>query len=82
MKKVYILYNWDNNEVIAVSEDRDLINEIMCDCFMDDLDYQWYWDQIYNTYETDNIYQIAKEVWDTTLEWYNEYIGVYEEDLI
>ena len=82
MKKVYILYNWDSNEVIAVSEDRDLINEIMCDAFMDDVEYQWYWDLSWSAYEIEELSERARMIWDDMLEWYDEYIGVYEEDVI
>ena len=82
MNKVYVLYNWDSNEIIAISQDRGLIEEIMCDCFIDDLEYQWYWDQYYDSYKTNDPRKMAELIWTDMLEWYDGYIGIYEEVLI
>lgn len=82
MKKVYILYNWESNEIIAASEDRDLINEILCDAFIDDVNYQWYWELMWSTYEIEDLPERAKMVWEDIIDWYDEYIGIYEEELI
>ena len=84
MKKVYILYDWDVNEVIAVSEDRDLLCELMCDYFFDDTIYQWYWEQTYQAPTTDyqDACRKAKNIWIDMIEWYNDYIGILEEEVI
>lgn len=82
MKKVYILFNYDVNEVILVTEDKEFAQECMCDCFMADVEYQWYWEQQYRSLENENIEQTAHDIWNDMLNWYEDYIGIIEEDLI
>ena len=82
MKKVYILFNYDVNEVILATEDKEFAQECMCDCFMADVEYQWYWEQQYRSLENDNIKQLAYDIWNDMIIWYNDYIGIIEEDLI
>lgn len=82
MKKVYILFNYDVNEVILATEDKEFAQECMCDCFMADVEYQWYWEQQYRSLENENIKQTAHDIWNDMLSWYEDYIGIIEEDLI
>ena len=82
MKKVYILFNYDVNEVILATEDKEFAQECMCDCFMADVEYQWYWEQQYRSLENENIKQLAYDIWNDMIIWYNDYIGIIEEDLI
>lgn len=82
MKKVYILFNYDVNEVILATEDKEFAQECMCDCFMADVEYQWYWEQQYRSLENENIQQLAYDIWNDMIIWYNDYIGIIEEDLI
>ena len=82
MKKVYILFNYDVNEVVLVSEDKEFVQECMCDCFMADVEYQWYWEQQYHCLENENIKQIARDIWDDIIIWYDNYMDIIEEDLI
>ncbi len=82
MKKVYILFNYDINEVVLASEDKEFVQECMCDCFMADVEYQWYWEQQYHSLETENIKQIARDIWDDIIIWYDNYMDIIEEDLI
>ena len=82
MKKVYILFNYDINEVVLVSEDKEFVQECMCDCFMADVEYQWYWEQQYHSFETEDIKQIARDIWDDIIIWYDNYMDIIEEDLI
>ena len=84
MKKVFILYNWDVNEIIAVSEDRDLLRELMCDYFLSDAYYQWYWEQMNPKVPLDPevLPRKAKEVWIDIFEWYEDYMEIMEEEVI
>ena len=82
MKKVYILFNYDVNEVILATEDKEFAQECMCDCFMADVEYQWYWEQQYRSLENENIQQLAYDIWNDMIIWYNDYIGIIEEDLV
>ena len=82
MNKVYILYNCDVNEVIAVSEDENLMREMMCDQFMDDVLNDWYFDQTWRPYEVNERPDLANRIWEETLEYYDEYIMIMEEEVI
>lgn len=66
---MYILWNYDLDEPIAVSEDKELLQEIMCDCFMEDAYMDYY-------YALGNV--SVKDSWDDTLDWYNMYIDITE----
>ena len=82
MKKVYILFNYDINEVILATEDKEFAQECMCDCFMADVEYQWYWEQQHRSLENKNIKQIARDIWDNMIIWYENYIDIIEKNLI
>ena len=75
-KKIYALINEDINEVVCASEDKDFIREVMCDCFMDDLMYEWYWYLINIRYFSDELSQVAKMTWENTLEWYDDFMHI------
>ncbi len=76
-KTVYILMNEDINEVICASEDRNFIREVMCDCFMDDLMYEWYWHLAVIRYQgEEDLPQIAKMTWENMMEWYDDNIRI------
>lgn len=81
-KKVYVLMNEDINEVICASEDRDLIREIMCDCFMEDLMYDWDWHLCVSRYTPEDLPEIAQMSWENTLEWYDEFIHIKTIEVI
>lgn len=82
MKRIYVLYNMDTNEVIYASEDYDLLCEVMCDIFIDDVEYQWYWDSQWSIFETEDLGERAKMVWEDMLEWYNDYVIIKEVEVI
>ena len=84
MKKIYVLFNHDVNEIMATSEDRDLLCELMCDYFMNDVNFEWYWEQqhrpIGDTYVKSC--KTAKYVWDDIMDWYNNYVEIMESEII
>ena len=80
MEKVYILYNSDVNEVIAVSKDQSFIEEITCDYFMADVQYMWYWASQWE--KSIDIPTMVKHEWKDMLDWYDNYIIIYEEEII
>ena len=82
MKKVYILFNYDVSEIVLVSEDRDFVRECLCDCFMADVDYQWYWEQMHTTCNPKSINETARDIWNDMLQWYEDYMGIIEEEVI
>lgn len=82
MKKIFIVYNYDSNEVACVTESRELAEEYMMDFFNADLEYQWYWEQQWNSSEIYNdMPTLARQIWDDMLEWYGDYMGIYEEEI-
>ena len=82
MKKVYILFNCDINEVMAVSEDKQLIQEIMCDYFMEDIAYDWFWATQVENYSEDRLGEIATDIWYNMLNWYDMQILILENEVI
>ena len=82
MKRVYILFNVDVEEVIAVSEDRGLIEEIAMDCFIDDVNYQWYWESQYADYTKETLSKHAKELWEDMMTWYTDYIVIFTQEVL
>ena len=84
MKKVYILYNSDIGDVIAVSENKTLLEELMCDYFIDDVNYEWYWrtNRSLRPLSENEIADIAVDVWDGMMEWYNDYMIIFKSEVI
>ena len=76
-KRLYLLVNEDINEVLYASEDRDFIRELMCDEFMADLMYEWYWHLIAIRYQgEEDLPQIAQMTWENMMEWYDDNIRI------
>ena len=74
MKTKYILFNYDIDEPIYVSDDKSLLEEIMCDIFMEDA-YSIFCDAVYDDpYTMPAI--LAQDVWDDNLDFYNMYITI------
>lgn len=82
MKRIYVLYNFDTNEVLYASEDYDLLCEIMCDMFIADVEYQWYWDAQWNSCEEEDLSARAKMIWNDMFDWYNDYVEIKETEVI
>jgi len=81
---MYILWNYDTDEPIAASTDKSLLEEIMCDIFMEDYEDICNWD-IYDKKDvpTDKkIYDIADGTWDETIDYYNTYISIISIPMI
>ena len=54
----------------------------MCDQFMDDVLNDWYFDQTWRPYEVNELPDLANRIWEETLEYYDEYIMIMEEEVI
>ena len=80
MKKVYVLFNTDVSEIILATEDQTLAEEVMMDAFMEDVFYQWYWEQQHRA--SFDPYRDAKEIWDDILYWYNDYVYIFESEVV
>lgn len=76
-KRVYLLVNKDSDEIICASEDKNFVNEVMCDCFMDDLMYEWYWYLTTIKYDKNcKLPSIAQNVWENIMEWYDDFMRI------
>ena len=80
MEKIYHFINdKDGNiEIVYTSTDRGLIEECICDSFIEDFWYEvednlkWY----------GNTFTAMKDAWDSTLQYYNRYVYVGESRVI
>ena len=80
MKKVYTIFNADISQVILTTEDRALAEEYMMDAFMEDVLYQWYWEQQYDPQF--NPSESAKTIWNDIMVWYTDYVEIFESEVI
>lgn len=81
---MYILWNYDTDEPIVASTDKSLLEEFMCDIFMEDYADMCNGD-IYDeinppSYKT--IHSIADGNWDNDIDYYNTYIGIISVSII
>lgn len=81
-KTVYMLVNEDINEIMCASEDKDFIREVMCDYFMDDLMYEWYWHLTVIRHTPEEIPQIAQMTWENMMEWYDDNMRIRAVEVV
>ena len=83
--KLYSIYNkgdgifWPDGYFNYTSTDRSLLEEIICDAFMNDIIEHFSYAAL-NTRAPISFY--AKLVWQITLDIYNDNIEIYETELI
>ena len=75
-KIVYFLINKDTGEVLYISEDKQLIEEILCDCFIDDLMHNWYSCLDNKDYAKEELPTLAKFTWDVIIAKYKLFIDI------
>ena len=80
MKKIYILYNTDFNEVITTSTDRGLLEELMYDYFLEDLQWEFYVNSADQPIE--NMPRIVRDTWWSVFDWYMNFIEIFESEVI
>jgi len=77
MKTIYTIWNYDVDDVVISSEDKDLLQEIMCDMYMDDCYESYLWDLLWR----DNGMDI-QDIFESMLDFYEDYIGIVESQVI
>jgi len=77
MKMYHFICDEDQVEIIYSSTDESLIQECICDFFMEDL---WY--EFYDALDFRGPAKAAKDAWDRVLEWYNLYVYILESEMI
>lgn len=80
MRKIYILFNSDINQITCATEDKSLAEEYMMDAFIEDVEYQWYYNQQYNSHF--DPYKEASAIWDDVLTWYTDYVEIFESEVL
>ncbi len=82
--KIYTIYDVENGKIIISSTDKDFINELLCDYFMEDLMYNWYdsLDFFNNVNKDYELHLLANSVWDETLHWYDNFMEIIESELV
>ena len=81
--KIYTIYDIENSKIIISSTDKDFINELLCDYFMEDLMYNWY-DSLYffNNKKKEELPSFANEIWDETFSRYDDFMKIIESELV
>lgn len=77
MKIIYTIWNYDVDDAVISSEDKDLLQEIMCDMYMDDCYESYLWDYLRWDNEKD-----IQNIFDDTLDFYKGYINIVESQVI
>lgn len=79
-EKIYHFINDQDGiiEIVYSSPDRSLIEECICDSFMED-----FWYEVENNLKFyDNTFEAMKEAWEGNLEYYQMYVYVGESQAI
>lgn len=77
MKMYHFINDEDQTEIVYSSTDESLIQECICDSFMEDL---WY--EFNDVLDFMEPAEAAKDAWDRTIEWYNLYVYILESEMI
>ena len=77
MKAYHFVNDEDSFEIVYSSTDLSLIQECICDSFMEDLAYEF--DNMLDCMEPA---EAAKDAWDVTMDWYNNFIYITESEFI
>lgn len=74
MNTKYILFNIDTEDAIFCSNDEGLLEEIMCDLFLEETYYNFCWRTTYENYN--NIYELAAETWAEDIDYWITYVDI------
>ena len=75
MKTVYVMWNYDTDEAMFASEDKELVQEMMYDFLINDALYAFGWEYHERDYQFPApISQLIED----TLDWYRDYVVILE----
>ena len=81
MKTVYVLWNYDEDTPIFASEDKGLVEEILCDLYFKDAYYDFCW-KVASPYvrpiDAEDLPDYAQMAHQDILEWYEDYMAILE----
>lgn len=75
MKTEYILFNYDVDEPLFISEDKGLLEEIMYDMFFEDAYFDFCWSVRDTSWD---VSAAADDCWMNCLSFYEDYIDIVE----
>jgi hypothetical protein len=75
MKTVYVMWNYDGGEVMFASEDKELVQEMMYDFFIEDAMGAYGWE--YHERDFKFPAPISK-IMEEVLGWYRDYVTILE----
>ncbi len=79
MKTVYVMWNYDGDEVMFASEDKELVQEMMYDFFIDDALEAFGWEYHERDYKSP---APVSQFIEDTLDWYRDYVTILEIPVI
>ena len=82
MKSIYILRNYDTDENICASEDKELLQEMLYDMYLQDAYEEFCYRLTYSHSPTPHVAPIAAESWENIDDYYRSYMAVEELDVI
>lgn len=84
MEKVYVLWNYDVEEPLMASTDESLLEEIMCDMFMEDFadDCNWVIHNASDVSVPERLAEMAEDSWECTLDFYCNYLYIEAVPLV
>jgi len=80
--KIYYIYDCYNN-VICACEDEELLQEILCDLYIETAYTYFYCDMMLTEYLPKGMEKaVAKQAWEDAKDWYNDNVSIDETILI
>ena len=81
MKTVYVLWNYDEDTPIFASEDKGLVEEILCDLYFEDAYYDFCW-KVASPYvrpiNVEDLPEYVSMAHEDITGWYEDYMGILE----
>lgn len=75
MKTVYVMWNYDMDEAMFASEDKELVQEMMYDFLIDDALEAFGWEYHERNY---NFLSPVSQFIEEALDWYRDYVEIIE----
>lgn len=82
---MYILWNYEQNSPIIASEDKGLLEELMCDTYFDDAYYDFCWkalSPLMNPISVEELPEYARTTYQDVSAWYNAYMDIVRVEVV
>ena len=78
MKEIYVILNFDNDDIVTATDSYERAQEIVLDMYMDDLYYEFLWNVNYCGWTAAESYIDAKDCID---DYYRNYIVIQKVNI-